>query len=360
MNYSIITIIFLILSPVIVIKTVVWTDNIIKYFIYKFYFYKRKKEKGKEKFYKFLDWWKIKYEYKKGKILIYGNLNLQMLDWGFNTKDKEFYKNLTPEDKKFDEKLILPENMIIFGDVTIDKESSEIVKCFPKKLIINGDLLINGNLEMCYDDLIVYGYVKFTNYYLKNVLKSSKSDNNINKIKIGKLILENINIDKIDFFDFRSIDLNNVEIKKFNRNEALDKYFNDIKYCIYENNNNRIKTKNILNYYSPNSLCSKLLEEKYDLITNEEIQNYLYNSKHDCGEGTIIDYCNNKRSMEFIAKKGYKFTKKELNSINELNYKLKTLYEFYLLKQNLMKTINEDKKNYIKNKINDILNRKII
>lgn len=105
---------------------------------------------------------------------------------------------------------------------------------------------------------------------------------------------------------------------------------------------------NVLNYYVPNSLYSKLLTSEIDQITSKEIK-YFYDNKKKLEEYTkydqnnIILYCRSKNAFNFLIEHNYQFNKTELLQINE-KY-ISTLYEnAYLNNINLYK-INKEKNN---------------
>lgn len=132
-------------------------------------------------------------------------------------------------------------------------------------------------------------------------------------------------------------------------NEVSFSFFSQINTLGYT-----MVTNNYLALKSPNSLCSKLINEEYDLITDEEIKKYLNNNVYLIGKKipvSIIDYCFNKKAFSLIKQLGYKFSEKEFKRLKRLsNSTIKGYYEAELISQRI-----KNKENH-----NDSINNKKI
>ena len=197
---------------------------------------------------------------------------------------------------------------------------------------------------------------------------------NIESLKIKNI--ENLKVKKVEIFN--NLKLNNLNkikklkeiicykpISKENEKKLIDSFqapekaktkVDNYKIILdFETNEFFLKTikrlgytsiyHNYLSFESPNSFCSKLLNEEYDLITEKEIQKYANIKEFLIGENKIpvsmIDYCISQEGILYIKKIGYEFTEEELNKITDP--KIKSYYEKQLIKTETKSNIKKFK-----------------
>lgn len=223
--------------------------------------------------------------------------------------------------------------------------------------------------------------IKFSCDNDHNSTNYENNKNGINFYLCGDLHPFHIN-PKSNFED-SIINLNSYSNLYKNKDEILNDVDIYAKTIIGENNNYKmVLIKNILLYNNFNEnldICEinkQLLLEQFDKIDDLKIRKYikeenerrinnkitylenkkensnnLYNNK-PIEKFKLLDYCKNKKILNFIKEKGYIFTDNEYNSIKDI--KIKALYEFLLIeqgtkKQNILED-NENNKFILKNK----------
>ena len=195
-----------------------------------------------------------------------------------------------------------------------------------------------------------------------------KKDYDITSLCIKNM--ENLNINNLMINDVR---LNNInKIKNLKRIGFLQKILdetsqNEIDDSVFildnETTEEFLKTvkklyinmyRNYLDFKSPNSLCSKLINEEYNLITENDIQECILSNNNRevlISENkipiNIIDYCVGQKGISYLKKLGYEFTEKELDTITETQIKSsyeKELIEQRVLEKNIKKSSKLNKK----------------
>ena len=215
--------------------------------------------------------------------------------------------------------------------------------------ISNGIVLCNSNIQELGKNIKAESLViikeKRKNYSIKNI-ENLEIENlviyddirlkNINKIKNLEIVIGCPAISETRKNDMKLVSSFNVtELIKMRPVTLLFVLYGIL--CHYGKMDSFLKRKNIcynyLDFKSPNTFFSKLINEEYDLITEEEINKYFNNKKFFVYNNkipvNIIDYCVSKESLSFIKSLGYKFTKKELEKIRDPQ--IKSYYEKELI-----------------------------
>ena len=330
----------------------------------------------------------------------------------FNSEGKnEKFFNLIDDDGEIyfhgKEEYCIPSNTIFYGNVTISSYSniseigenvtvygklgicSDNLKIIGEKLHVNSlEISDTDNLKKIPDHTRVKLEMKLIDSNIEEFGKDIKAETMVIRGGIGKTRsiknIENLNIDSLELY--HEIRLNNInKIKNlkeiFMRNPFT---FNEDEYNLLLNNAtestleyinmyifslNKDMTENFLkaiqkigrtniyhnylDFKSPNSFCSKLINEEYNLITDEEIQKYSNVKEFLIGENKIpvnmIDYCINNKGVLYLKKIGYQFTEEEFNKI--INPEMKSYYERELIEQKVnTKNLSTTEKNLIKRK----------
>lgn len=245
------------------------------------------------------------------------------------------------------------------------------LKLLGQKFFFNGEVISIDNYKNNGIEILDENIFKNNK---NNTIKIVCNENKENQLLLsGKFINKKLVIDCGKTFIKNSYVFKNNTNIKFSIRErlGLDKHiitfysFEEYyKYKILSSKFEKLNQNmlNVLNYYVPNSLYSKLLTSEIDQITSKEIK-YFYDNKKKLEEYTkydqnnIILYCRSKNAFNFLIEHNYQFNKTELLQINE-KY-ISTLYEnAYLNNINLYKTNKEknNKKNIIdKIKLKNIL-----
>lgn len=219
------------------------------------------------------------------------------------------------------------ENLFVIKNFKITEQKSGL-KILPNKMTINGECDISNSFinKLGYDTII------------RGNLKSNKFFNEFPK---NFQLYGNLYIPEIKFKNFKNINYLKTIIIEISGDNKID--LNLIKI---DNINSEIIMYNYLNFHTKNNFFRKLLDEDFINISKEEIKKYLKgksNSKeiiiNKTDKVNLINYCRNQKIMTFIIKNGYILTKEEYKNIKD--YKLKSLYQFNLLKisPKLKKTI---------------------
>lgn len=263
---------------------------------------------------------------------------------------------------------IIPQNTIFFKDLEIHNNQyltkiEDNVKILGNFSIINTKTINNivyilnmpnlkpiGNWLYVGGDIRIEARFKFNT--LPNNLKCKGSLKLLDKIKLGRNTEVNIFFNELNSmpeiprnFKTNLLYIGNFRISGFENTKKIkdiylcseNQYFSKLKYkeiLTYET----VYLYNYLEFYCPNTLCGKLLNEKFNKINSREIKKYLSNKYYKVGANNkinIINYCRTKNAMEFIMMHNYKFKEDELKNIEEYPY-LKILYEKMLFKQNTL------------------------
>lgn len=104
---------------------------------------------------------------------------------------------------------------------------------------------------------------------------------------------------------------------------------------------NYINIHNVLNYMAPTKLHYKLLNNKIEEITTDEIKSFNDNRnklENYCffDKNNIILYCRSPQAMNFLFKNNYRFNRKQHETIKD-NF-IKNLYEKELVKSEIVKS----------------------
>lgn len=197
--------------------------------------------------------------------------------------------------------------------------------------------IISNNIELidCNIDLQLKKYSQSNNFsnlsnslskYPKNLACNTFHINNIRIKNLYKYSIAKIKINRPSEHDEDFLLSNKLTLSSFN--------------IIKQKNLSNI-LNNYLDLKSPNTLCGKLINEEYNLITKKEIKKYLNNKQYQINEEVssyenkilvnIFDYCRTEKAYEFIIKSGYRLTKEELSTIKDQT--ISSLYKKALLKQ---------------------------
>ena len=226
---------------------------------------------------------------------------------------------------------ILPNNVEIENDLTLYYCN---IKEFGKNIKAKSLIVVDNDLKK-------YSIKNMENLDIENlIIYSEVRLNNINKIKNLKTIEYNIFSQKIS--NAKKEELINYSPSPEKTKVRLD---NNVMVLDHEMTEDFLKTikrlgylniyHDYLNFKSPNSLCSKLINEEYDLITEEEIKKYSNIKEFLIGENkipvNITDYCVGPKGILYLKQLGYKLTKNELEKIRIKGIENKYLNFFEVL-----------------------------
>ena len=250
-------------------------------------------------------------------------------------------------------------NLLILENKTFKKipDNTKISNCI---------ILYNSNVQEFGKNIkakslgIVEKEKKRKDYFIKNIENLELEElvihddiklENINKIKNLKIVIGYPAIPK-EIESMRNLSHDIIKLLDPNVRNQPYEIINTHKEVLdsYNKTDNFLKRENVcynyLNFKSPNSFFSKLLNEEYDLITEEEIQKY-FNDKEfsiyrDKVFVNVIDYCVSPKGIFYLKKLGYEFTERELNKITDP--KIKSSYE-----KELINTITNKTSRFTKN-----------
>ena len=319
----------------------------------------------------------LTYEINNGSIEVF-NENMEKEDEKYSTIYIEEPVDYIPPNTSFYENISMSDNndlkkIGINFDVDADLH---ILSCENLESVGRGLRAVNLYIDGCHkfnklpDNTKVLEKIKLEDTNIQEFGKNIKTKIlEINDIEHDNYSIKNMeNLEAQELFIYYDMRLKNInKIKNLKRIGFLQKILDETSQneidsiFILDNETTEgfLKTvkklyinmyRNYLDFKSPNSLCSKLINEEYNLITENDIQECILSNNNRevlIGENKIpvsmIDYCVGPKGILYLKKAGYEFTKEELKTITDSS--IKSNYENALIEKEL-KMENEDKRQY--------------
>lgn len=228
-------------------------------------------------------------------------------------------------------------------------------KTLGKKTIVDGSMHIDSNVLENLNDCNVRGKIIEIKANLKEFPKSLLNENHNKEISLylDSFVRDHkINLPE-SFNNVRNSRITiylNVLIENIWRFKTpniifhkFTKIYEDI--CnldnMLEDKFNYINIYNVLNYMAPTKLHYKLLNNKIEEITTDEIKSFNDNRnklENYCffDKNNIILYCRSPQAINFLFKNNYRFNRKQHETIKD-NF-IKNLYEKELVKSEIIKS----------------------